>query len=130
MTLHALFRAPEYFKVGVASSPGADWKHYDTIYTERYMGTPQGNPEGYKSASPVTYAGKLQGALYIQHGLMDNNVHVQQVVEVMDALIKAGKDFKLMLYPEERHGTSNPARAMFSYNTMIAFFNDHLHPEQ
>lgn len=126
MTIMAMLRAPEHFKVGVAVSPGGDWHNYDTVYTERYMGTPQDNPEGYEKSSPLTYADGLEGHLYIAHGLMDNNVHVQDVIEVVEALMRAGKDFKLMLYPQERHGFSKPHHFMHFNRTMLDYFDRHL----
>lgn len=126
MTLMALFRAPEHFKAGVAGSPGVNWKHYDTIYTEKYMGTPQDNPEGYENSSPAKYAAGLKGHLYLTHGLMDNNAHVQMTIELIDHLLRAGKDFKLMLYPGERHGIRTPYRMMHSNRTTLEFFDTHL----
>lgn len=126
MTLLALFKAPEFFQVGVAESPGTDWHHYDTIYTERYMDRPQDNPEGYKSSAVAKYASNLKGKLYITHGIMDNNAHFQHAMQVIDALIMAQKDFKLMIYPQERHGIRNPMRRMHNMNSVAAFFREHL----
>lgn len=99
MTLHALFRAPEHFKAGVSKYPATDWRHYDTANTERYMGKPQDNKEAYDKASTSTHSKGLKGHLYLIHGMMDNNVHVQQAFDQIEGLLKAGKDFKLMLYP-------------------------------
>jgi dipeptidyl-peptidase-4 len=92
------------FAAGVAGAPVTDWRNYDSIYTERYMDTPQNNPEGYKVSSVVAAAGKLHGRLLLVHGMRDDNVHVQNSVELMDALQKANKQFEVMFYPHARHG--------------------------
>jgi len=100
----ALLRYPDVFQVGVAMSSVTDWRSYDTIYTERYMRTPQANPEGYRLSSTMTYAENLKGKLMLVHGLVDNNVHVGNTLHLADALQKAGKQFDMMIYPENRHG--------------------------
>jgi dipeptidyl-peptidase-4 len=92
------------FAAGIASGPVTDWKLYDTIYTERYMLTPKDNPDGYAKSSCVAAAKNLSGKLLIVHGMMDDNVHMQNSVQLTDALQRAGKDFELMLYPQSRHG--------------------------
>lgn len=92
------------FSAGIASGPVTDWKLYDTIYTERYMLTPKENTEGYAKSSCVAAAKNLAGKLLIVHGMMDDNVHMQNSVQLTDALQRAGKDFELMLYPQARHG--------------------------
>src|SRR5207237_1759155 len=92
------------FSAGIASAPVTDWKLYDTIYTERYMLTPKENPEGYDKGSVVKAAGNLHGKLLLLHGMMDDNVHVQNAVQLVDALQQAGKDFEMMFYPRARHG--------------------------
>ncbi len=92
------------FSAGIASGPVTDWKLYDTIYTERYMLTPKENPEGYAKTSCVAAAKNLTGKLLIVHGMMDDNVHMQNSVQLADALQRSGKDFEMMLYPQSRHG--------------------------
>jgi dipeptidyl aminopeptidase/acylaminoacyl peptidase len=92
------------FAAGIASGPVTDWRLYDTIYTERYMLTPKENPAGYDRGSVVKAAGNLHGKLLILHGMMDDNVHVQNSVQLADALQRAGKDFEMMFYPNARHG--------------------------
>jgi dipeptidyl-peptidase-4 len=92
------------FSAGIASGPVTDWKLYDTIYTERYMLTPKENPDGYAKSSCVAAAKNLHGKLLIIHGMMDDNVHMQNSAQLADALQRAGKDFELMLYPNARHG--------------------------
>jgi len=92
------------FCAGIAGAPVTDWKDYDSIYTERYMNTPQENPEGYKKTSVVAAARNLHGRLLLAHGLMDDNVHIQNSMQFIYELEKAGKDFELMIYPRSRHG--------------------------
>jgi dipeptidyl-peptidase-4 len=104
MTLVAMNRAPEHFKVGIAYAPVTDWRLYDTIYTERYMDTPQDNPEGYRDSAPLNHAEGLGGRLLICHGTMDNNVHFQQSIQMADRYVKAGKLIEMMVYPRTRHG--------------------------
>ncbi len=89
---------------GIAGAPVTDWANYDTIYTERYMSTPQENPDGYKTSSVIEAAGKLQGRLLLLHGLKDDNVHPENSLQLVHALQDSGKQFDLMLYPTSRHG--------------------------
>jgi dipeptidyl-peptidase-4 len=112
MTLNAMFNAADVFKVGVSVSPVTDWKLYDTIYTERYMGAPQNNAAGYENSSPVNQASQLKGKLMIVHATGDDNVHFSNTSEVLNELILAGKyPDRLMIFPGRGHGiTDRPAR--------------------
>jgi dipeptidyl aminopeptidase/acylaminoacyl peptidase len=92
------------FSAGIAGAGPTDWRDYDTIYTERYMLTPEENPDGYEKASVVKAAKDLHGKLLIVHGVMDDNVHVQNSWRFVRALQNAGKDFEMMFYPGYRHG--------------------------
>jgi len=92
------------FSAGIASGPVTDWKLYDSIYTERYMLTPRENSEGYAKSSCVAAAKNLHGKLLIAHGMMDDNVHMQNSVQLVDALQRSGKEFEMMFYPQARHG--------------------------
>jgi len=92
------------FSAGIASSAVTDWKLYDTIYTERYMLTPKENPEGYAKSSCVAAAKNLNGKLLVVHGMMDDNVHMQNSVQLVEALQRANKSFEMMFYPSSRHG--------------------------
>jgi len=89
---------------GIAGAPVTDWANYDTIYTERFMSTPQLNPEGYQKSSVVAAAAELKGRLLILHGLKDDNVHPENTIQLVNALQKADRRFELMLYPTSRHG--------------------------
>ncbi len=103
MTAYALTHS-KLFAAGVAGAPVTDWHNYDAFYTERYMNTPQENPEGYKRTSVVEAAAQLHGRLLIIHGIRDDNVHVQNSLQLVKALQRADKDFEVMVYPDDRHG--------------------------
>jgi dipeptidyl aminopeptidase/acylaminoacyl peptidase len=103
MTAYALTHS-KLFAAGVAGAPVTDWRNYDSVYTERYMNTPQENPDGYRATSVVRAASSLHGKLMLAHGLMDDNVHAQNTLQLVDALQRADRDFELMVYPRNRHG--------------------------
>jgi dipeptidyl-peptidase 4 len=107
MTSYALTHSKS-FKIGIAGGTVTDWANYDSIYTERYMLTPQRNPEGYKAGSVTQAAGNLSGKLLLIHGAIDDNVHMANTIQFVYALQKAGKQFDLMLYPKSRHGVTDP----------------------
>ncbi|MBK5292820.1 MAG: S9 family peptidase [Acidobacteriia bacterium] len=109
MTLYGLFHAPETFHAGISGAPVTDWRHYDTIYTERYLGLPSENEEGYKAGSPVHYASQLKGKLLLVHNFEDDNVLFQHTLRMMDALQRAGKQFEFQIYPQKSHAVSGPA---------------------
>ncbi len=108
MAALALTRGADYFTCGIASAAATDFRLYDNIYTERYMGTYEDNPEGYDYASVMTHADMLKGNLFILHGTMDDNVHFQHVLQLIDKLTDLNKDFDLMIYPKGRHGWGAP----------------------
>jgi dipeptidyl-peptidase-4 len=103
MTAFALTHS-KLFAGGIAGAPVTDWHLYDTIYTERYMDTPQNNPDGYEKTSVVKAVENLHGRLLIIHGATDDNVHIENTFKLMDALQKADRKFELMIYPKSRHG--------------------------
>jgi dipeptidyl-peptidase 4 len=122
MTLEALFNAPDVFKAGISDAPVSDWKLYDTIYTERYMGRPQDNAEGYKNSSPVNQAEHLKGKLMLVHGTGDDNVHFANSVEVLNALIDSGLyPDQLMVFPGRGHGISDAAARALMYRRIMEF---------
>lgn len=110
------------FRAGVAGAPVTDWHNYDSIYTERYMSTPQLNPDGYRTSSAVEAAKHLQGRLMILHGEIDDNVHMANSMQLARALQKGGKTFDLMIYPGNRHGITDPEQSEHQYRTMSEFF--------
>ena len=107
MTSYALTHS-QTFKIGIAGGSVTDWRNYDSIYTERYMGTPQNNPEGYKKSAPIHSAKDLHGKLLLIHGAIDDNVHVSNTIQFLYELQRAGKQVELMLYPKSRHGVTDP----------------------
>lgn len=104
MTCMALTYGADVFPYGIANSSVTDWQYYDTHYTERFMNTPQDNPDGYKNTSVLTYANKYKGLLRIVHGTSDDNVHMQNSLVLMNKLEDMKKHFECMIYPGERHG--------------------------
>lgn len=110
MTCLALTKGSEFWTHGVASSSVTDWRLYDNVYTERFMDTPQDNPDGYKDGSTLNYANNLNGKLLITHGDMDDNVHMQNSIQLLSKLEDAGKTFEFMLYPNGRHGWGGAKR--------------------
>lgn len=125
MTSIMMLKEPEVFHVGIAGAPVTDWRNYDTIYTERYMRTPQENTEGYDLGSALPYAKNLKGKLLILHGSVDNNVHPGNTIQLIDALIKAQKKFDLAFYPESRHGVGGPGGQHWN-SLLIDFLLEHL----
>jgi dipeptidyl aminopeptidase/acylaminoacyl peptidase len=98
----------DLFAAGIAGAPVTDWRDYDSIYTERFMGLPQDNPDGYDASSVVKAARRLHGKLLILHGAIDDNVSLRNTMRLVEALQLANKDFELMIYPSSRHGISGP----------------------
>ena len=126
MTLHAMFEAGDDFKVGFAGGPVTDWRYYDTIYTERYLGLPQKNEKGYLDSSPVKYAAQLKGKLLIAHGTGDDNVHFANTLSVINDLIEAGKYVEVLAFPGRGHGVSDPPARRVLMQRVTQFFIDNL----
>ncbi|MFZ1702131.1 MAG: S9 family peptidase [Pyrinomonadaceae bacterium] len=120
MTSYALTHSKS-FKIGIAGGTVSDEHLYDSIYTERYMLMPQNNREGYEKSSVVKAAKNLSGRLLLIHGMMDDNVHMQNTTQLVYELQKADKQFELMLYPTARHGVSNPQQVKHWYTMMTDF---------
>lgn len=126
MTLFTVTHAPGLIKAAVAGAPVTNWRNYDTIYTERYMGLPEENAEGYRASSPVESADRMQGTkLLMLHNLEDDNVHFQNTLQMADALERAGKQFSMVVYPQRTHHVSGAAYRQ-SLETMTAFFEENL----
>lgn len=126
MALHLILRAPEQFAAAVAGAPVTDWRLYDTHYTERYMGTPQDNPDGYRAADVLTYAEQLQQPLLIYHGMADDNVLYTHTAKLSYALQQAMKPFELMAYPGKQHGLRGRETSIHRYQLIADFFARHL----
>ena len=129
MTLFALTHAPETFRAGVAISAVADWKNYDSIYTERYMGTPEGNPKGYEASSPLLKAGEVKADLLLIHGSADDNVHLANTLSFVAALIKAGRPYSLQVHPRQAHGFRPKEDRIARDRATLAHFERTLKPE-
>ncbi|NQW05281.1 MAG: S9 family peptidase [Acidobacteria bacterium] len=128
-TLNVMFRFPDVFHVGVSVAPVPDQRLYDTIYQERYMGTPQGNADGYGVGSPINFAEGLRGKLLVVHGSGDDNVHYQGTESLVNRLVELGKPFDLMVYPNRTHGISEgPGTTVHVYQLIARYFLDHLAP--
>ncbi len=125
MTTYTVTNAPGLIKAAIAGAPVTNWHNYDSIYTERYMGLPEGNEEAYRSTSPQTKAGNLQSKLLIIHNIEDDNVHFANTMQMADALEKAGKQFYMLVYPQKSHGVSGPAHKQLLEET-TAFFEENL----
>jgi dipeptidyl-peptidase-4 len=126
-TLYTLEHS-DLFKSGVAVAPVSNWLLYDSIYTERYMGLPNDNPEGYKDSSPVNFAGDLHGSLLEVHGTSDDNVHMQNTIQMINGFIDAGKQFDLMLYPRKTHGIAGKAARTHLFHLIDNHFLETLAP--
>jgi dipeptidyl-peptidase-4 len=125
MTLNALLNSPDTFRCGIAGAPVTSWLNYDTIYTERYMGLPDENPEGYRNSTLPLRAKNLKSKLMIVHNLEDDNVLFQNSLQMINALEQAGKEFEFKLYPQKTHNVSGaPMRQMNA--SMLDFFERNL----
>ncbi len=129
MTLRCLTEAPDVFKAGVSVAPVTDWDGYDTCYTERYMGTPENNPGGYKASSALNAVERLKGDLLIIHGMIDENVHFRHTARLVTALIAASKPFRMLPLPEERHSSRKEEGRKYVAEQMAGFFEASLVPQ-
>lgn len=121
MSSLALMIGNDTFKAAIAVAPVTTWRYYDTIYTERYLQTPQLNAAGYDDNSPITHVNKLKGNYLLIHGTGDDNVHYQNAVDLVDALIKADKHFETMYYPNRNHGIYGGNTTWHLYSLMTDF---------
>ena len=126
MSSLAVLLGADVFKAAIAVAPVTSWRFYDTIYTERYLKTPQLNPGGYDDYSPITHAVKLEDPYLIIHGTGDDNVHFQNTVEMIDALIAANKQFDSFIYPNRAHGIGDVFARYHLYQLMTDFLQENL----
>lgn len=124
MVLLSMEKGGELFKAGIAGAPVTSWRFYDTIYTERYMRTPQENPEGYDDNSPLSHAGDIKGRLLIMHGTADDNVHAQNTYEFTEKMVQAGVQFDMAIYTNRNHGIYGGNTTMHRYIKMTNFLKD------
>ena len=106
----------------------SDWRNYDSVYTERYLGLPKDNPKAYTDSAVPRAAANLHGSLFLIHGAIDDNVHVQNTMQLVYELQKANKPFNLMLYPKSRHGVTDPALVRHLRGVMLNYTLEHLKP--
>jgi dipeptidyl-peptidase 4 len=128
MTLYAVTNAPGVFRAAVAGAPVTDWRSYDTIYTERYMGTPEGNPEGYEASSPLRRAARMDADLLLIHGSADDNVHLANTMAFVGELIKAGRPHALQVHPRQPHGFRPKEDRVSRDRAVLAHFQRTLQP--
>lgn len=126
MALMCMAQAPETFKAAVAIAPVTSWDGYDTFYTERYMGTPQSNPNGYRESSVLNHLEGIKGNLLLVHGLLDENVHFRHTARLIKALIAAGKDYEFLLFPDGRHSLRKETDRVYLEERIGRFFLQHL----
>jgi dipeptidyl-peptidase-4 len=126
MTLHAMFEAADLFKVGFAGGPVTDWRFYDTIYTERYMGLPQQHESEYKESSPINHVDNFKGKLLIAQGTGDDNVHYSNTLSLINDLISHGKYVEVIAAPGRGHGVSDPPARKVAFTRVTQFFLDNL----
>ncbi|WP_055447771.1 S9 family peptidase [Lacinutrix mariniflava] len=123
MSSNALFKGNDVFKMAIAVAPVTSWRFYDSIYTERYMTTPQENASGYDDNSPINHVDKLKGDFLLIHGTGDDNVHVQNTMRMVEALIQADKQFEWMIYPDKNHGIYGGNTRKHLYTKMTNFID-------
>lgn len=126
MSSNCILKGNDVFKMAIAVAPVTNWRFYDSIYTERYMQTPQENPKGYDDNSPINFVNKLKGKFLLIHGSGDDNVHVQNSMQMMEALIQANKQFDSQIYPDKNHGIYGGMTRIQLFNKMTNFIKNNL----
>ncbi len=121
MSSLCITKGADYFKMAIAVAPVTTWRYYDSIYTERYMGLPQANSSGYDDNSPINHVSKLKGKYLLIHGTADDNVHFQNAVDMVTALVKANKKFDSFYYPNKNHGIGGGNTRLHLYNMMTDY---------
>ena len=126
MSSNCLFKGNDVFKMAISVAPVTNWRFYDSIYTERYLQTPQENAAGYDDNSPINHVDKLKGNLLLIHGSADDNVHVQNSMQMIEALVQANKQFDWAIYPDKNHGIYGGKTRIQLYNKMTNFVKEKL----
>jgi dipeptidyl-peptidase-4 len=122
----AVLRRPDVFKAAVAGAPVTDWLDYDTHYTERYLGLPETDPEAYRQASLLTWAGELKRPLLLVHGTADDNVYFRHTLKLADALFRHGQDFNVLPLPSLTHMVPDPVVMEQLWSRIARYFQKHL----
>ena len=126
MSSNCILKGNDVFKTAIAVAPVTSWRYYDTIYTERYMQTPQENASGYDENSPINHVSKLKGNYLLIHGTSDDNVHVQNAMVMIEALVQANKQFDWAIYPDKNHGIYGGKTRLQLYTKMTNFIKEKL----
>ena len=126
MSSLCLLKGADDFKMAIAVAPVTNWRYYDSIYTERYMRTPQENASGYDDNSPINHVSKLKGKYLLIHGSADDNVHYQNTMEMTNALVNANKDFDMFIYPNKNHGIYGGYTRLHLFRKMTNFIQENL----
>jgi dipeptidyl-peptidase-4 len=126
MTSSCMTKGADFFKAGIAVAPVTNWKYYDSIYTERFMRTPQENSGGYENNSPINFVKSLKGKFLLVHGSADDNVHYQNSMDMITALVAANKQFDMFVYPNKNHGIAGGNTRLHLYTRMTQFLTDNL----
>ncbi|MEH6407445.1 MAG: prolyl oligopeptidase family serine peptidase, partial [Leeuwenhoekiella sp.] len=126
MAANSLFQGADTFEMAIAVAPVTSWRFYDTIYTERYMATPQENAAGYDNNSPLSHVNELKGKFLLVHGSADDNVHVQNTMRLIEALVQANKQFDWAIYPDKNHSIYGGNTRLHLYTKMTNFIKENL----
>ena len=126
MSSNLILKGNDVFKMAIAVAPVTNWRFYDTVYTERFMQTPQENPTGYDENSPINHVDKLKGSYLLIHGSADDNVHVQNTMQMIEALVQANKQFESVIYPDKNHGIYGGKTRVQLYTKMTNFILEKL----
>jgi len=126
MTSLCMTKGADVYAAGIAVAPVTNWKYYDSIYTERFMRTPQENSGGYENNSPINFADQLKGDFMLVHGSADDNVHYQNTMDMISALVKANKQFDLFIYPNKNHGIYGGNTRLHLFTRMTDFLKENL----
>lgn len=126
MSSNCLFQGADTFEMAIAVAPVTSWRFYDSIYTERFMLTPQENPSGYDDNSPLSHVAGLEGEFLLVHGSADDNVHVQNTMRLVEALVQANKQFDWRIYPDKNHGIYGGNTRLHLYTLMTDFIKNNL----
>jgi dipeptidyl-peptidase-4 len=126
MSSLCIMKGADVFKMAMAVAPVTNWRYYDNIYTERYMGLPKDNGNGYDDNSPISHVDKLKGKFLLVHGTADDNVHFQNSMEMVSALVKANKQFEFFAYPDKAHSLNGGNTRLHLYNMLTNFVLNNL----
>ena len=126
MSTLCLAKGADVFKMAIAVAPVTNWRYYDSIYTERYMGLPSENGESYDNNSPINHVDKIKGSYLLVHGTADDNVHFQNTTELVDMLVKKNIQFDLAVYPNKNHGIYGGNTRFHLYTKMTNFIFEKL----